>query len=67
MLRILIVEDEPLLATTLKYLIELNPRFQTTAIADDLESALAAVEERRPIWPSSTCSWPGVRPASAWR
>lgn len=48
MLRILIVEDEPLLATTLKYLIELNPRFQTTAIADDFESALAAVEERRP-------------------
>ena len=48
MLKILIVEDEPLLAATLKYLIELNPRYQTTAIADDLETALAAVEERRP-------------------
>jgi len=48
MLRILIVEDEPLLATTLKHLIELNPRFQVTHIADDLETALAAVEERRP-------------------
>jgi DNA-binding NarL/FixJ family response regulator len=48
MLKILIVEDEPLLATTLKYLIELNPRFQVTQIADDLDSALAAVAERLP-------------------
>ena len=48
MLKILIVEDEPLLATTLKHLIELNPRFQVTSIADDLASALEAVEERRP-------------------
>lgn len=48
MLKILIVEDEPLLATTLKYLIELNPRYQVTAIADDLESALEAAVERRP-------------------
>ena len=48
MLKILIVEDEPLLATTLKHLIELNPRYQVTHIADDLESALAAAEERQP-------------------
>lgn len=48
MLKILIVEDEPLLATTLKQLIELNPRFQVTSIADDLATALEAVEERRP-------------------
>ena len=48
MLKILIVEDEPLLATTLKHLIELNPRFQVTSIADDLATALEAVEERRP-------------------
>jgi DNA-binding NarL/FixJ family response regulator len=48
MLKILIVEDELLLANTLKYLIELNPRFQVTQIADDLDSALAAAEERRP-------------------
>lgn len=48
MLKILIVEDEPLLAKTLKHLIELNPRFEVIAIADDLQSALDAVEERRP-------------------
>jgi CheY-like chemotaxis protein len=48
MLKILIVEDEPLLATTLKHLIELNPRYQVTSIADDLATALEAVEERRP-------------------
>jgi DNA-binding NarL/FixJ family response regulator len=48
MLKILIVEDEPLLAKTLKHLIELNPRFEVMAIADDLQSALDAAEERRP-------------------
>jgi DNA-binding NarL/FixJ family response regulator len=48
MLKILIVEDEPLLAVTLKHLIELNPRFQVTHLAEDLDTALAAVEERRP-------------------
>lgn len=48
MLKILIVEDEPILAATLKHLIELNPRFLVTHIADDLESVLAAVAERRP-------------------
>ena len=48
MLKILIVEDEPLLAETLKYLVELNPRYHVTAIADDLQSSLAAIEERRP-------------------
>jgi CheY-like chemotaxis protein len=48
MLKILIVEDESLLATTLKHLIELNPRYHVTHIVDDFESALAAVEERRP-------------------
>ncbi|HLL59629.1 MAG TPA: response regulator [Allosphingosinicella sp.] len=48
MLRILIVEDEPLLAQTLKHLIELNPRYEVTEVADDLASALQAAEERRP-------------------
>jgi DNA-binding NarL/FixJ family response regulator len=48
MLKILIVEDEPLLAKTLKHLIELNPRFEVIAIADDLQSALDAAEERLP-------------------
>jgi DNA-binding NarL/FixJ family response regulator len=48
MLKILIVEDEPLLAKTLKHLIELNPRYEVIEIADDLVSALAAAEERLP-------------------
>ena len=48
MLNILIVEDEPLFAQTLKHLIELNPRYIVTDIADDCPSALAAVERRRP-------------------
>ena len=48
MLNIVIVEDEPLFAETLKYLIELNPRYVVTAIAEDQASALAAVERRRP-------------------
>lgn len=48
MLKILIIEDEPLLAGTLRHLIELNPRFKVTAIADDLASALAAVAEQVP-------------------
>ena len=48
MLKILIVEDEPLLASTLKHLIELNPRFRVTQIADDLASALASVDKQRP-------------------
>jgi CheY-like chemotaxis protein len=48
LLNILIVEDDPLLAETVKSLVELNPRFQVTAIANDLDSAIAAVEERRP-------------------
>jgi len=47
-LNILIVEDDPLLAETVKSLVELNPRFQVTALANDLDSAVAAVEERRP-------------------
>ena len=48
MLNILIVEDDPLLAGTVKSLVELNPRFQVTALANDLASAVAAVEARRP-------------------
>jgi DNA-binding NarL/FixJ family response regulator len=47
-LNILIVEDEPLLADTLKRLIELNPRFRVTGIANDLATALAAAEADRP-------------------
>ncbi|HEY0149586.1 MAG TPA: response regulator [Allosphingosinicella sp.] len=48
MLKILIVEDEPLLADTLKHLVELNPRYRVTAIADDFTSAIAAAEAERP-------------------
>jgi CheY-like chemotaxis protein len=48
MLSILIVEDEPLLAATLKHLVELNPLYSVTAIAADLTGAMLAVEERRP-------------------
>lgn len=48
MLNILIVEDDPLLAETVKSLVELNPRFRVTALANDLASAAAAVEARRP-------------------
>jgi two-component system, response regulator PdtaR len=47
-LNIVIVEDESLFAQTLKYMIELNPRYVVTDIADDRASALAAVERRRP-------------------
>lgn len=48
MLDILVVEDEPLLAATLKHLIELNPRYKVTAIADDPSTALRAVEQQKP-------------------
>ena len=48
MLKILIIEDEPLLAVTLKHLIELNPLHTVTAITDDLAGTLAAVDEQRP-------------------
>ena len=48
MLKILIVEDEPLLAVTLKHLIELNPLHSVTAMTDDLDGTLAAVDEQRP-------------------
>ena len=40
MLKILIVEDDTQLATTLKYLVEDNPRYRVVATADDLESAV---------------------------
>ena len=48
MLNILVVEDEPLFAETLKYLIELNPRYLVTDVAEDCAGALAAVGRRRP-------------------
>ena len=48
MLKILIVEDDAQLATTLKYLVEDNPRYQVVAIADDVDTALDAAAEHRP-------------------
>ena len=48
MLRILIVEDDSQLATTLKYLVEDNPRYQVVAIADDAEGAIAAADAHEP-------------------
>ena len=48
MLKILIVEDDRQLATTLKYLVEDNPRYRVVAMADDLDSAVAAAHEHGP-------------------
>lgn len=48
MLNILVVEDEPLLAETLRHLIELNPRYIVTGIAADSAQALAAADRHRP-------------------
>jgi CheY-like chemotaxis protein len=48
MLSILIVEDEPLFAETLRHLVELNPLYRVTALADDRIGALASVAAQRP-------------------
>jgi DNA-binding NarL/FixJ family response regulator len=47
-LKILIVEDDSQLATTLKYLVEDNPRYRVIAIADDADNAVAAAEHHNP-------------------
>jgi len=47
-LKILIVEDDAQLATTLKYLVEDNPRYRVVARADDLDSAVVAAEAHNP-------------------
>jgi DNA-binding response OmpR family regulator len=47
-LKILIVEDDSQLATTLKYLVEDNPRYRVVAIADDADNAVAAAEYHSP-------------------
>jgi len=47
-LKILIVEDDSQLATTLKYLVEDNPRYRVVAIADDADGAIAAAERHDP-------------------
>ena len=48
MLKILIVEDDVQLATTLKYLVEDNPRYRVAATANDLDSAVAAAAVHLP-------------------
>ena len=48
MLKILIVEDDSQLATTLKYLVEDNPRYRVVALADDADNAVAAAEHHTP-------------------
>jgi CheY-like chemotaxis protein len=48
MLSILIVEDEPLFAQTLKHLVELNPLYRVTGVAEDSAGALALAEAERP-------------------
>ena len=48
MLKILIVEDDKQLATTLRYLVEDNPRYHVVATAEDLDGAIAAAEEHSP-------------------
>jgi DNA-binding response OmpR family regulator len=47
-LRILVVEDDSQLATTLKYLVEDNPRYHVVATAEDADGAIAAAEEHDP-------------------
>jgi DNA-binding response OmpR family regulator len=47
-LKILIVEDDSQLATTLKYLVEDNPRYRVVAIAEDAEGAISAAQEQDP-------------------
>ncbi|WP_084607687.1 response regulator [Sphingomonas jaspsi] len=48
MLKILIVEDDSQLATTLKYLVEDNPRYRVVATVEDLEGAVEAAETNKP-------------------
>ena len=48
MLRILIVEDDSQLATTLKYLVEDNPRYRVVGTAEDADGAVAAAEQDKP-------------------
>lgn len=48
MLKILIVEDDAQLATTLKYLVEDNPRYRVVARVDDLDSAVMAASDHDP-------------------
>lgn len=48
MLKILVVEDDAQLATTIKYLIEDNPRYTVVATEEDADGAIAAAERHDP-------------------
>lgn len=48
MLKILIVEDDAQLASTLKYLIEDHPRYRVVAMAEDEAGAIEAAQHHRP-------------------
>ncbi len=48
MLKILVVEDDAQLATTIKFLIEDNPRYRVVAIADDADGAVDSAELYQP-------------------
>jgi CheY-like chemotaxis protein len=48
MLKLIIVEDEPRLASSLKQVLERNPRYRVTAVTDDLAGTLAALAAERP-------------------
>lgn len=48
MLKILIVEDDAQLASTLKYLVEDNPRYRVVAMAEDQAGAVEAAELAHP-------------------
>jgi DNA-binding response OmpR family regulator len=48
LLKILVVEDDAQLATTLKFLVEDNPRYRVVAMADDADGAVSAAEAHQP-------------------
>ena len=48
MLKILVVEDDKQLATTVRFLVEDNPRYRVVAIADDADGAVAAAQCHQP-------------------
>lgn len=48
MLKILIVEDDRQLATTLQYLVEDNPRYRVVGLAEDAAGAIAIAEQDEP-------------------
>jgi len=48
LLKILIVEDDIQLASTITYLVEDNPRYRVVATADDADGAIEAAERHQP-------------------